>query len=71
MGEVGEGEGGGIDASCRRPQEERRDDLRDTFPDSMSRASHVRSAREPVGARLRMAHTWGRTERAEVRGQRG
>lgn len=33
-------------------------DLRETFPDSMSRASHVRSASEPEGRRLTTAHTW-------------
>lgn len=31
--------------------------LRETFPDSMSRASHVRLAKEPDGSRLTMAHT--------------
>lgn len=31
--------------------------LRETFPDSMSRASHVRLAEEPDGRRLPMVHT--------------
>lgn len=44
--------------------------LRETFPDSMSRASHVRSAREPVGTRLRMAHTCRHRKRdGGLRGQ--
>lgn len=42
------------------------DDLRETFADSSSRASHVGSAREPLGTRLRMAHTWERGEVTEV-----
>lgn len=32
-------------------------DLRETFPDSMSRASHVRLAEEPDGRRLPTVHT--------------
>lgn len=32
-------------------------DLRETFPDSMSRASHVRLAEQPDGRRLPTVHT--------------
>lgn len=37
-------------------------DLREKFPDSTSRASHVRSAEEAEGSRLTMAHTCRRGE---------
>lgn len=36
-----------------------------TFPDSMSRASHVKSAKEPDGRRLTMAHTCREREERE------
>lgn len=40
--------------------------LHETFPDSMSRASHVRSANEAEGRRLMMAHTCKQRRVTEV-----